>query len=195
MQLKICRRAEQITSSWSGGATTQLCIYPENSTLQARDFLFRISTATVESESSTFTVLPGVERQLMVLDRLLVITHENNQPYVLNPFESARFKGDWLTTSQGKATDFNVMTGEPVEAALSHVHIGSGGSCSESAGNVLFVAFYLYEGNATMWAGNQKYELDALDLVLIGEPEGNISFTAGDSAELIITRIFNRRSS
>lgn len=42
-------------SNWSGGKTTQLFIYPENSEYAKRNFLFRISSATVDCERSEFT--------------------------------------------------------------------------------------------------------------------------------------------
>jgi environmental stress-induced protein Ves len=50
MSVWIISRENQITDSWSGGTTTQLAIYPENSSYQQRNFLYRISTATVDIE-------------------------------------------------------------------------------------------------------------------------------------------------
>ena len=46
-----------ITSTWAGGTTTQLYLYPENGSYANRDFLFRISSATVDLEESGFGVL------------------------------------------------------------------------------------------------------------------------------------------
>ena len=49
-------------SSWSGGRTTEIFIFPVGERYSDRNFLFRISTAEVELDSSDFTSLPGHER-------------------------------------------------------------------------------------------------------------------------------------
>ena len=43
------------TSKWSGGETTELYIYPADYQYKKRDFLFRISRATIPKEKSIFT--------------------------------------------------------------------------------------------------------------------------------------------
>lgn len=63
------------TSSWSGGKTTEIFIYPPNSSYQARDFQIRISSATVEVGESNFTKLPDYNRVLMILLGQLEINH------------------------------------------------------------------------------------------------------------------------
>jgi len=68
MALLLTPAHEQNTTLWSGGTTTQLCIYPYAATYTGRDFIFRISTATIESEESVFTKLPGYTRILMLLE-------------------------------------------------------------------------------------------------------------------------------
>ena len=55
-------------SSWSGGTTTQLAIEPENAEYKDRDFLWRVSSATVALEESVFTPLPDYERLIMTLE-------------------------------------------------------------------------------------------------------------------------------
>ena len=49
------------TSAWSGGATTEIRIMPEGSRYADREFLWRLSSATVEVEESTFTALPDYD--------------------------------------------------------------------------------------------------------------------------------------
>jgi len=53
---------EYVTTRWGGGATTQIAIAPAASQYADRDFLWRISSATVELETSDFTPLPDFER-------------------------------------------------------------------------------------------------------------------------------------
>jgi environmental stress-induced protein Ves len=97
-------------NQWAGGTTTQLFIYPLQAEYKKRNFSFRISTATVELETSQFTKLPGISRKLMVLEGKMKLVHENQYTKELTKFEVDSFNGDWNTTSQGKCTDFNLMT-------------------------------------------------------------------------------------
>ncbi|MEO9534049.1 MAG: HutD family protein [Crocinitomicaceae bacterium] len=94
---------------WSGGTTTELFIYPEGAEYADLNFHFRLSTATVEVEESTFTSLPGVNRTLMVLYGQMDLIHEAQHKTSLLPFEQDEFKGDWITHSAGKCVDFNLM--------------------------------------------------------------------------------------
>lgn len=66
--MQLIPKSAQTTSNWSGGTTTQLFIYPPEASYAARNFLFRISTATVETETSTFTDLTGFNRILLLLN-------------------------------------------------------------------------------------------------------------------------------
>ncbi len=100
------------TSQWSGGTTTELAISPAGASYAARDFDWRISTATVETEQSDFTHLPGYDRILMVLEGELKMVHDTGteqRSVQLQSFEQSSFDGDWKTTGYGKVRDFNVM--------------------------------------------------------------------------------------
>lgn len=96
-------------SKWVGGETREYFIYPEASNLVDRNFDIRISSATVELESSTFTPFNGYDRFLMILDGQLSIHHQGQNSKQLNTFDYDLFSGDWLTTSEGKVIDFNVI--------------------------------------------------------------------------------------
>lgn len=98
------------TSTWSGGTTTELFLYPQNGSYATRDFLFRISSATVDLEESDFTVLPGVERYITPLQGSFTLTHPGHSAVFLAPLAAPyRFRGDIATHCVGKATDFNLM--------------------------------------------------------------------------------------
>lgn len=130
MMLEIIKPSEFTTTAWSGGTTTELFIYPENTSYSERNFDFRISVATVELETSTFTKLPGIERHLAVLEGEMTLSFENRGGVLLRPYDIATFQGDWLTTSVGRVTDFNLMTrrgigrmsAERVSASCSDIH-------------------------------------------------------------------------
>jgi len=97
MQVKIIRKADQKTTEWSGGTTTQLAIFPETASYNQRDFLFRISTAKVETETSEFTSLPEVLRTIMILDGTLTLHHEGQYSKTLQKFGTDSFDGGWKT--------------------------------------------------------------------------------------------------
>lgn len=105
----IIRKSELATSLWSGGNTTQLAIYPRDALYAERNFLWRVSTASVELEESDFTPLIGVYRHIMVLTGELYLTHEGCYGKLLKPFEQDSFWGDWKTRGVGRVTDFNLM--------------------------------------------------------------------------------------
>jgi len=65
--VEIIKPEEYAVSEWAGGKTTQLYIYPQGSEYAKRNFLLRISSATVECERSEFTSLPQVERIILPL--------------------------------------------------------------------------------------------------------------------------------
>ena len=110
MKTIITRKEELTTTSWSGGTTTQLAIHPPGSSLQERNFLFRISTAVVEAETSAFTRLPGVHRVIMILEGTLELEHVGHYSKTLHKSETDSFPGNWETRSRGKVSDFNLMT-------------------------------------------------------------------------------------
>jgi uncharacterized protein len=109
MRIEIMRSNELESSQWSGGTTSQLLIYPENAKYQDRDFLWRLSSASVEVDESVFTSLPGISRILMVIDGELRIEHEGHHSINLSSFQQDSFMGDWSTKSFGRVTDFNLM--------------------------------------------------------------------------------------
>lgn len=98
------------TSTWAGGTTTELYLYPEDGSYAQRDFRIRISSATVETEESDFTLLPGVERFITPLDGTFVLTHPDMPPVKMEALdEPYRFSGEISTHCVGKVRDFNLM--------------------------------------------------------------------------------------
>lgn len=110
MAFTVFHKNDYPVSAWSGGTTTQLYIYPPESDYAARNFLFRISSATVDCETSQFTALPGVSRIILPLRGTLLLRHKGHGNKFLREFEQDRFDGGWETVSVGRAADFNLMT-------------------------------------------------------------------------------------
>jgi len=106
---KIIKKESLETSIWSGGTTTQLSIFPENAKYQDRNFVWRLSSATVEEETSEFTYLPDYNRILMILSGKLELNHNDKEIINLNAFDQNEFDGASKTKSFGKVVDFNLM--------------------------------------------------------------------------------------
>ena len=99
---------EYTASRWSGGTTTQIAIAPAGAIYAERDFLWRVSSATVELETSDFTPLPDYERFLSTLRGIVRLTHGEGT-IELTPGSVHRFDGGAPTSSEGTCTDFNLM--------------------------------------------------------------------------------------
>lgn len=108
--IRIIRKAEQSTGTWAGGTTTQLAIWPPESDYKLRNFEWRISSARVDLDESTFTALPGVHRLIMILEGKVRLTHEGHHDTTLDAFDQDSFEGGWNTLSRGRCIDFNLMT-------------------------------------------------------------------------------------
>lgn len=96
-------------SRWSGGQTAEIALWPPEGSYQCRDFLWRLSSATVECESSVFTSLPDYNRIIALLGGELALDVENAGHIVLRPGEPYRFDGGVRVESRGRAVDFNLM--------------------------------------------------------------------------------------
>lgn len=107
--MQLVAAEEQTVSTWSGGSTTELCVYPAGTSYAGRDFSVRISSAVVELEQSDFTPLPGYQRYLMPLTAGVRLEHEGHHKAVLAPYEVDCFSGGWRTRAFGSCRDFNLM--------------------------------------------------------------------------------------
>ncbi|GHV37465.1 hypothetical protein FACS1894187_14250 [Synergistales bacterium] len=124
IKTKITRVApEAITDSkWTGGVTRQIAIWPPEAEYAKRDFEWRLSSATVDLEESTFTSLPGFHRILMILDGKVGVTHKTprgERHKDLGAFDQDSFDGGWETTSVGRCVDFNLMLAEKCGGSVS----------------------------------------------------------------------------
>lgn len=109
MQYRIIKPEEYETGVWSGGTTTQLVIYPPGASYADRNFIFRLSSATVETEQSEFTHLPDYDRWLMIFEGSARLVHGRGKEVLLNPYEYDAFDGGISTVSFGRVTDYNLM--------------------------------------------------------------------------------------
>lgn len=157
--------------SWSGGTTTELCIFPSEASYKALNFDFRLSTATVDIETSEFTKLPGISRQLMVLEGNITLKHQNHHNATLNAGEIDCFDGDWTTTSKGTCTDFNLMTSKDIKGKLSALDLKLYKRTSfEIDRSTSFFGLYLYTGSLSIFFEDQQVNLQKGHLFCFKDP-------------------------
>lgn len=106
---KIITKDLMPVSKWSGGTTTEIFIYPQHAVYGERNFIFRVSTALVELESSDFTLLPDYDRVIASLQGEMRLSNGNDS-VVIDPLTNVySFDGADNTHCEGKAQDLNLM--------------------------------------------------------------------------------------
>ena len=152
---------DRTTINWASGTSTEIFIHPSNGSFAERDFLFRISTATVEAEESTFSHFEGITRHLMILKGNLELIHEGRYTKHMKPYDQDTFSGEWSTRSKGKVTDFNLMLKDGATGSLTHKHIEQGTTAAYT-GTTGFDFIYFATGTATLSNGNTAKAGDLL---------------------------------
>jgi environmental stress-induced protein Ves len=193
MDFQILKSDKFQSSNWSGGTTTELFIFPRGAQYKERNFQFRISNATVETETSDFTVLPGVSRKLMILSGSTHISVEGRFSRQMKKFDVVAFEGDWKTRSEGKCSDFNLMT--------------IGAKKSELEGLVLnkletllypltekcdWVFIFVHAGEVSIRFEEEKADLQNGDLFVIHQSNsGVLEILPTQNSELVVARILD----
>ena len=191
MNIRLIKAASFVSNNWGGGSTTELFCFPDTASYTERNFDFRLSTATVEAETSTFTPLEGVDRTLMVLEGSMTLAHENHHSKLLNKFEIDRVNGGWKTTSQGKCSDFNLMTRGGVKGDVKGVIIEQGKSIDyhlEDKSNWQFI--YVTKGSLNVDINSNSDQLQLGDLLVIQNPvAAKMILLASATAEIVLVEI------
>ena len=107
--MTVLHEKDYTVSAWSGGKTVQLAIGPENAAYADREFLWRVSSATVELEESDYTALPDYMRWITPLDGEMFLTHNGGEEHEVKVLEPYLFDGADKTHCRGRCTDFNLM--------------------------------------------------------------------------------------
>lgn len=102
---------------WSGGKTWTYYIAPPSATLEQRNFDIRISSASVETERSTFSNFTGFIRYFTVLTDAVELTI-NGTTQRVNYGKLIKFSGSDLVTCRGTTLDFNVIVREGINVEV-----------------------------------------------------------------------------
>lgn len=196
--MKIIRSKDAKTTLWSGGTTTELAISPEGAVYADRDFDWRLSSAEVNDEKSTFTALPDYYRYITVRKGSLRMRHDGGVWYEIGEGDIAGFDGGSLTESEGKVTDFNLMLRKGrVDGDLSADILEDGESVDlEPAKAGCVTALFLSRGKALRIedGGRQIAELAEGDLLIFEEDDTAAGLTGlADGAACIIRADIRRK--
>ena len=191
MDLTIITAANFRPRLWSGGTTTELFIFPPSADYKERIFKFRISTSTVETDSSDFTLLKGISRKLMVLDGKITLSHEGHYARQLNKFDVDEFEGDWKTSSIGKCTDFNLMTTGKTSGELTASVIKKGEYVNLKINEKCdWLFIYAYSGKVDIESENKIITINKGDLLVLSNlTTRNLEITGIDDSELVFSKI------
>ena len=181
----IIRKEDLTTATWSGGTTTQIAISPEGAVYADRDFDWRLSTAEVNDEKSTFTPLPDYNRFLTIRKGEVKLKHDDGEWYTIGEGDVAEFDGGSITESEGRVTDFNLMVRKgKIEGSLDTEFLEMGEDALLAAkyeGTV--TAIYLSGGESlfVIYDGNKPEVLHEGDLIIFEESDttGGLSVRAG----------------
>lgn len=180
---QLLRKEDYRTTEWSGGTTTELSIAPEGSVYADRDFVWRLSSATVDVEESEFTALPDYNRIIMTLRGGIRLAHNKGDWLELPEFTPHFFDGGDETVSIGKVIDFNLMmrkgdcTGEAVPLIMNEQEEKLAGDCLSGDIQIFETALiYCYEGTLLLKRETgEQYRLETGDsLRLDGEFTGAV---------------------
>lgn len=161
--------AKQTTTEWSGGKTSELLIYPPESSLKKQDFLFRISTASIASGTSDFTLFPEKQRILLLLEGSLTLTFRGEESIRLAPMQSAAFSGSWHTSSRGICTNLNLIFAPPAKGYVKSVKLHPQKTW-EFSPQSRFTGLYFPFGFAQVTTGDFSNSIEKGDFLLISNP-------------------------
>lgn len=159
-------------SLWGGGTTSEILIFPDSAKYSDRNFLFRISSATVDEEVSAFTRLYGYSRLIVSLDHSFSLSHDGAAEILIPPYTVHEFDGASETVSRGRITDFNLMLRK--ERAFGQMNVFTSDASVSDDGGYLVRIVYAPRGKVGVKLCGARYALGTGEALVIktdcGEP-------------------------
>ncbi|MBQ9719428.1 MAG: HutD family protein [Oscillospiraceae bacterium] len=166
--ISILRPDDYVTTQWSGGSTTQLTIAPANAVYAERDFLWRVSSATVELEESDFTPLPDYRRFISTVRGDMALSHNGGAELTLHPGDIHDFDGGDDTHSRGRCTDFNLMLRKgKADGLMGALRLSSGETPFEPEPKAETVLLYCAAGHCAVRCGAEESPLSTGESLLL----------------------------
>lgn len=163
MNILLLYKKDSKASIWSGGLTYEYMIYPKTANYSDRDFVFRISSATIEDFPSEFTKFKGYHRYLVMLDNCLDV-EVNKEKKVYEKYEIMEFNSDDEVTSYTKGIDFNWMISEKISHHKLEIT-----NRNQNCNAEIVIVFSLQTTVITI--NEKRYSLEPYDLLVIENQE------------------------
>lgn len=180
--IELLKKEDYVVSDWSGGKTEQIYICPPNADYAKRNFLYRISSATVRDKESDFTFLQGTKRYITILSGDMKLTLPD-KVVELDFGDILEFSGEDNVHCEGQATDFNLML-KGAEGWMDTVMVRSVQVLNPSED--LFV--YAHDTMSVVLSNGAVVRMDKGDCCHIYEEEGTYSVES-NSAKVIIVKV------
>lgn len=186
---------DYVCSTWSGGTTTQISIAPEGVLYADRNFLWRLSSATVDLEQSDFTALPDYNRYIATLEGEIDVVHNQGEPIHLAPYKIHAFDGGAETKSFGRCRDFNLMLRKGqceglLESVCTEGSVDVSACEAAKASSDATLVLYLSEGAATVEANGETVQLQAGESVMIRDVKCDVCVSSDAPALLMKAQIW-----
>ena len=154
-----------ITTDWSGGTTSQIFIDPADSSVAEKDFDFRISSATCDLDSSSFTPYNDFNRFIIPITGELKLTVNGNE-INLKPYEIYYFDGADEVISEGKVRDYNLIVRKGQKGSMYAKYLDNDRIVIDS--NYRNIVIFNYDGKFTFsYRGNISEFEDFSSVVLV----------------------------
>jgi environmental stress-induced protein Ves len=185
MKEKIIKKKDFVTTTWAGGETTQLAIYPEDAIFSEKDFLWRVSSATFTSTQSKFSDFSGYQRYILPLEGKLSVFHKRLYNRELDKYEVEYFDGSWSTFSENTldCRDYNFIIRNGSLAKMQILNEGDEYLLRDSE---IVTLFSMKDFVINLYNHNEKRDIDGFSLFVIEtDNEEKISITCADSPVII----------
>lgn len=191
MAYQLIPQGSYLHSTWSGGETHQIAIAPKGAVYAERNFLWRVSIATVDLEESDFTALPDYRRYSAVLEGGMQVSHDGRPYKELKPYEPHAFDGGAKTHAKGKCRDFNLMLRKgQCEGSLKALHFR--GETPLQAEDVDTQLLFAAKGAFTWRSGTDTITVDEGACLLVeGREAQSFEIASEEGSILLLARITN----
>lgn len=173
MKLQVLTKDDFVTTEWTGGTTTQIGIFPETAIYADRDFTFRISSATVDDETSTFTPLPDYSRLITVLEGNMKLKIGDFPAKEIRRGIFTAFDGASHVISEGRCRDFNVMMRKGICTGTAEMIRGDRGKSRSITipSNTDFFILFAVTGEIGIKAGKHDIRVPRSGALVISSPD------------------------
>lgn len=163
MEKRIYCEEDFRTGRWSGGTTTEMAIFPEDSSYLERNFIWRLSGAESDQEESSFTRLEGYDRILMVLKGHVVLAHGVERTVNLGEGEQDTFQGEIKTKCFGRLErDYNLIMAKGCRGRMELMELSSDAKAADTGG-----ADDLGEGDSGRYSSFGVFALEGYSVVSV----------------------------